>query len=347
MSDTVNYVLKKEDLTDFLSSFSDYKVVLPVKKDGAVKFRTYDGEGPDLEVGPTQKSCKEVFFPQTEKMFDFKRERNRFVGTEEVNFEPEKTLLFGVRPCDARAMTQLDKVFGEDYRDNYYMDRREKTTIISVGCEESAKNCFCTSVGGGPHTEEGSDMLWTDIGDSYHVEILTEKGEEIVKNTEDFLDKASKEDEKKSEKVKEDAVDKINRSLDTDGLQDALEDVFENDYWEQVADRCIGCGICTLLCPTCYCFDINDIIVGDKGWRERNWDSCQFDYYSIHASGYNPRPEKKHRLRNRLYHKYLYMPKNIDVIGCVGCGRCITNCPTDIDIIEVLEQVEEVSSDGK
>ena len=279
-------------------------------------------------------------------MLNFKREGSRFVGAETSEGSEKPILLFGVRPCDASSMAIIDTLFSWDYIDNYYVNRRNNATVISLCCtlpDMPQKNCFCTSVGGSPYGKEGSDMLWTDIGDSYLVESLSDKGKKILYGGKNLFKDATTDHKKKAQVVQKEAEKSIERKLDRNGISDALEKTFDSEYWDEFPKRCLGCGICTLLCPTCHCFDINDIVSKGKGWRERTWDSCQYPYYTLHASGHNPRPVKKHRQRNRIYHKFLYMDKNLDVLGCVGCGRCISKCPVNIDIIEVIESAKEVA----
>lgn len=339
-------IIDKDKVSELLVKLSDYDIYGPVEEDGLVFYRKLKGE-PLLDFENADKPPKKLFFPQTEKMFEFEVEGPKIVDIKEPeNTDESPMLLFGIRPCDARAMTVLDKLFTWDYIDPYYVDKRERATIISFSCTQPdmpLTNCFCTSVGGSPSSEEGADMLWTEVGDKYIVESFTDKGEKILESGGKIFSEADEEDERSAEEAKKKAEESIGRKLEIEGLQEALDKSFESDYWEEIAQRCLGCGVCTLLCPTCHCFDINDIVTQGKAWRERTWDSCQYPYYTVHASGHNPRLDKKHRQRNRLYHKFLYMDRNLDVIGCVGCGRCISNCPVDIDIIEVAEGIKEVA----
>lgn len=337
--------ITKNNVPAFLEKLSGFDIYAPVEEDGNVFYRPLKGE-PLLDFDNSRKPPKEVFFPQTEKMFDFEVEAARVTDVKDPEFSDRPLLLFGIRPCDARAMTVLDKLFSWDYVDPYYVKRRERSTIISFGCTQPhmpLAGCFCTSVGGSPGSTEGADMLWTDIGDKYVVESLTDKGNKMLDLGGGVFTDAGADDEAAAKSAIKKAEDGIGRTLDINGVAEALEASFDSDYWEKFAQRCLGCGICTLLCPTCHCFDINDIVAKGKTWRERNWDSCQYSYYTIHASGHNPRPEKKHRQRNRIYHKFLYSNKNLDVLGCVGCGRCISGCPVNIDIIEVVQGAKEAS----
>ena len=333
-------IIGKDKVTDLLGKLSDFNVYVPVEKGGVVSYYPFDKDIL-LDFSNSKKPPKDIFFPQTEKMFDFVIKDLKITDVKEPEFPDEPILLFGARPCDAAANTILDGVFNWDYKDPYYNNKRESAITISLGCTEPRDSCFCTSMGGGPGSSEGSDMLWTDLGDRYLVESVTGKGEKILELGGDLFTDASESDEDAAQEVTKKAEKSIVRTLDLDGVTEALENAFGSDYWEEFANRCLGCGICTLLCPTCHCFDINDVITKGKGWRERTWDTCQTSYYSVHASGHNPRPEKSYRQRNRIYHKLLYMGKNLEVVGCVGCGRCISGCPVNIDIIEVVEGVKE------
>ena len=278
-------------------------------------------------------------------MFDLVREGMIFVDVEEPDRSSKQIVVLGMRPCDARSLTMLDKLFNWDYKDPYYIEKRERATVIALACtlpDMPHHNCFCTSLGGSPSSTDGVDILLTDIGDSYYAEPLTDKGNRLMEIAGSAFGDARDADASNAAKAKQEAEAAIVKKLNLEGVKEALESNFESPYWEEFSKRCLGCGVCTLLCPTCHCFDINDIISHGKGRRERTWDSCQYEYYSIHASAHNPRPEKKHRQRNRIYHKFLYMEENLGVVGCVGCGRCIFGCPVNIDIVEVVEGAKEV-----
>jgi ferredoxin len=134
--------------------------------------------------------------------------------------------------------------------------------------------------------------------------------------------------------------------MTVDNIEKKLDMIFESTYWEENARKCIGCGVCTFLCPTCHCFDIHDETntASNHGARIRVWDSCMYPEYTKQASGYNPRPTRMNRLRNRIYHKFNYIPKQYQVFGCVGCGRCIEKCPMAIDIIDIINNAWEVPS---
>jgi len=347
------WIIGKDKILDLLGRLSDFEIYGPVAEDNVTLYKRPNGseQQPDMNLDflNSRKPPKEIFFPQTEKMFDLVMDGSKVIGVKEPEFPDDPILLFAVRPCDVRATNYMDTLFGGDYIDPYYVNKRERATIISFSCTQSGlslQNCFCTSVGGSPSSTEGADMLWTDIGDRYLVESVTDKGQAILDAGGDLFAAAAQDDEKAADDAKKTAENAVGRKLNTEGITEALEASFNSDYWKELSQRCLGCGICTLLCPTCHCFDINDVSSRDNAWRERTWDSCQYPYYSIHASGHNPRPEKTQRQRNRIYHKFLYSEMNMDMLGCVGCGRCITNCPVNIDIIEVINNVKALANSG-
>ena len=251
-------------------------------------------------------------------------------------------MAFGIRPCDARAFTIVDNVCGWDFPDPYYQKRREGTTLVGLACAEPCANCFCPSVGGAPASEKGLDALMFDLGDYYYVKTLTDKGEEFAKAA--GLEAGGGPEAKAAEKQGEEALKKISRSIDTEGIPEHLPALYDDRFWEQFSDRCLGCGICTFLCPTCHCFDIQDECEAFDSRRARMWDTCMFAEYTRHTSGHNPRPTRKERTRNRISHKYSYFPQKFDVIACVGCGRCIKNCPVNIDILDILEKSRQAGA---
>ncbi|MDI6831333.1 MAG: 4Fe-4S dicluster domain-containing protein [Actinomycetota bacterium] len=332
--------LSKEKMGEVLGELSKFRLVAPAKSDEVVVFKQIgDPQEAFLDYGNSTVPPKKFAFPQTETLFRF------MVGSPELkekNVEEEgTTVIFGLRPCDARAMAIVDKLFSWDFDDPYYLKRRELTTLVGIACvEPPSVNCFCTSLQGSPFGTEGLDMLLTDMGDYYLVQSLTEKGEKLAETLSSQLEEAPAGDEKKAEEMARESEGRIRRSISTAGIPEKLPGLWENELWKRVSAACLGCGICTFLCPTCHCFDIQDEVdEGGEGRRCRMWDSCMFEEYTLHASGHNPRPTRRERTRNRINHKYSYYPNRFGVIACVGCGRCINLCPVNIDILDILDQV--------
>lgn len=335
------WMINKDKLDELLTKLSDYHIYGPVTGEGGTQFSSLGDGSLDLDFANADRPAKGLFFPQTQKMFDFEMKDHKVIGVNEPEVSTASLLLFGARPCDVHAVKTLDRLFNWDFADPYYNQVRDRTTVISLICTRPRANCFCTSVGGGPASSEGSDMLWTDLGEAYHVEAFTDKGEKIAQLGGQLFGPAGDDEVQQAVEVKQSSMEAIERTLDIEAAREALKQSFESDYWEALARRCLGCGVCTLLCPTCHCFDINDVVSQGKMWRERTWDTCQFKYYTVHASGHDPRPVQRHRQRNRIYHKIAYMPERLGHDGCVGCGRCIIHCPVNIDIIQVLEDLQE------
>lgn len=340
------WTLNKRQLPDLLALWQEYEIWGPREQQGEVRYQPLNGNQVELQHFNSKRPPKEAFFPQTERMFDFQLEKGQVVSVSRPPLEHRKILILGARPCDARAMTSLDRLFNWDYVDPYYGDRREGALVVAQGCTQPRPSCFCTSVGGDPHGTDGTDLLWTDLGDLYHIQAHTPAGEALAAKAKALLKPPDTSRRVELKRIQEAARQAISRTFETEGLQAALKEHFEHPYWEEVASRCLGCGICTLLCPTCHCFDINDITNHGQMWRERTWDTCQFAYYSIHASGHNPRPAQRERQRNRILHKFLYMDERIEGPGCVGCGRCVAHCPENIDIVESIVTIKEATPHG-
>jgi ferredoxin len=286
--------------------------------------------------------AKASFFPPAEKIFSFRK------GEEGYRIEPAaldepKQLIFGIRPCDANALAILDNVFKDTYEDPYYLPRRKNTLLVGLGCARPYDSCFCTSLGSSPTDAKNVDLMLIDIGDEFLVEAVTEAGKGLIDRTAG-LEETSEADETRAGEVKETSRRKVTRELDIGAIEKNLLSGFENeDYWERVAAKCISCGVCTLLCPTCHCFDINDEAVRQQGVRLRSWDSCAFPVYTKMPME-NPRVEKYRRVRQKVSHKYGFYPMNFGVIACTGCGRCIRLCPVNWDITQTLASLPAAQS---
>ena len=330
--------LQKEKLKDFLDVLSKQKLFAPVKEGETYSFApvTADTEI-SLEYTNTTKPPKDVLFPQTESLFYYQ------YGDVNIDSKPEAEdrVVLGIRPCDAKAFNIVDNLFSWDEDDTLYLEKREKATLVGLSCLEPCVNCFCTSLNGGPASTEGLDVLMTDLGESFLLQPVTEKGDKLIQEAGDCLDNAEENDNKKAEELQQAAEQKISRKVEVEDIPEKLKELWESEIWQDISDACLGCGICTYLCPTCHCFDIQDEVEGFDGRRCRMWDSCMFEEYTLHASGHNPRSTRRERTRNRINHKYNYFVNRFGSIACVGCGRCTSYCPVNIDILNILNQVKE------
>lgn len=332
--------LRFDDLRDFVSSLLDvYQVFAPVN--GSDRLARVDAStSVDLRRGNTKLSPKSFFFPQIETLFIFDRKtHDAHEKDEEVQEKP--LLLFGIRPCDARAFTLMDRIFVNDApRDPYYLKRKESAVTITLACTHPSPTCFCTSVGCAPDAEDGADVIFFELEHRYLIKTLTPHGDAVIERIQACMHNATEDDNREKDYLMKEANEKVERCFDCEALCAKLDD-FDAPYWQELHQKCLGCGVCTFLCPTCHCFDITDEILRRLGRRVRTWDSCMFPLFTQHASGHNPRPTQKERLRQRIMHKFNYTKKCYDETFCVGCGRCILYCPANIDIRQLIKEILE------
>ena len=332
-------LLSKESFEKLVSKLisDDKKVMAPVKKAKLVEFQyisSFDEMTDDYIL--TTQSAKSVAFPRYEKYLDYSTSKKgvRLKDTD-INAIPE-VMLIGVRPCDANGFSSLDAIFGWDYKDELYLEKYKKTTVIGISCHKSDAYCFCTSVGGHPGSTKGSDILLTKLSNGdFLAEIITEKGQKVLTSYPDFFEAPSTEEKDKNLAV-------VEVKFDVNKITSNLAAYFENPLWIDQSLRCIGCGACAYVCPTCACFDIQDEYNLKFGNRTRCWDSCGYSMFTIHTSGHNPRVVQSQRWRQRVMHKFSYMPDRLNVVGCVGCGRCSRACPVDMNLSEHLVNISEV-----
>lgn len=278
----------------------------------------------------TTNSAKSVVFPRTEKLFSYKKTKENTEITDASTETFPEVVLWGTRPCDAAAFIPLTDTFNGDYPDVLYNNRLGKVYVLSFSCSTCDEYCFCTSVNGGPGNTAGSDILFTKLSNGdYLAEAITEKGKQLVADNQSLFEAAPSE-------AKEPNLAKVQTYFNQDEIQAKLQNLFENPVWDEKSRACLGCGSCAFVCPVCSCFDIQDEKHGSKGSRLRCWDSCGFSLFTLHTSGHNPRETQGARWRQRILHKFLYMPNKSKVAGCVGCGRCSRACPADINILETV-----------
>ncbi len=339
-------ILTKKSFTKWMETLATVQMYAPVLKDDLWSYELVEGNKITTEYTNAIQSPKKIIFPQREFFLEFSQNDDGTQELQELLPEDKESIIFGVRPCDAKGVSHMDKVFSGDFEDVYYWKRRKQVTLVGVGCNTPpSPNCFCTSVDGAPFSHEGLDVLLTDMGDNYYIQTFTKKGDKLV-NMAKGLFKAPNAKEKTDLLSQQKAAENsLPRHLkDTKKIPPKLKDLFDSEIWDDEAMSCIRCGICTYLCPTCHCFDISDEITSHspvKGKRVRNWDNCQFPDFTMHSSGHNPRPDKASRLRQRVMHKFQYFVEIYNNYQCTGCGRCISKCPVGIDIIQVLEKVRD------
>jgi NAD-dependent dihydropyrimidine dehydrogenase PreA subunit len=335
---------------DFIGSLKkagdSYKIFVPVKEGDFHSFRQLDQETrPSLDFQNTRLSAKSVVYPQSERMFECSTDQgtpeNGVLKEAEKDYTPRTVI--GIRPCDAQSFHIVKKNFDNaEYRDPWWVRRFESTVLVGLGCDEPCPTCFCTSVGGGPFQKEFLDALLYDLGDEYIVESITQKGEDFLSKLTGGTD-ADDESIKKAEALSTGAAKKMTSTLPSDKLKNKkVNDLFKAPFWEDVAFSCINCGTCTFLCPTCWCFDIQDETHGKQADRIRNWDTCMSPLFTLEGSGHNPREKKFQRVRQRFMHKLKYYVDKYDSgVQCSGCGRCVRYCPVNIDIRKVAGLMNE------
>lgn len=332
--------ISKQDFNKVLDALAaNAKLLVPMEVDGVTRFAPWDKTGKlALGEGNTLIPPKDAMFPCNEKLFNYEM-TNEEAGISAVMPTAEMTVILGIRPCDVRAIEALDHVFlTKGYVDEPYKIRRDNTLLVSLGCNQPEATCFCSSVGGDPMRAEKADVMMWDLGESYGLEAISDKGKDLLKKIDNLLSKSSNQPP---------AAGKFQLEFDFGGVTEKLHDMFLHPIWDHWYQKCLGCGTCTFLCPTCHCFDIQEKDTGQwNGYRYRCWDSCMYPEYSLMAGGHNPRPSKKERIRNRFLHKLCFFPERYGMTLCIGCGRCLQACPVGVDITKFIKEVREVSIGG-
>jgi len=339
-------ILNKAKAAEFLGELeSQYRVVVPLQSGTELTFGDLALGQPAIDYkGKTHYPPKEYLFPESEALFTFeisgRRETEAISIKEHLN--ETKTLIWGIRPCDLSAIRVLDAVFLSDPVDPYYQARRMNTLLLALNCNEAGKTCFCNSLGTGPFAHEGSDLVFTDLGDEFLVEIGSKAGEKLIKEQSDLFSNAGNEHEEKAKLLEEKSKGSFTTSLDIEKVKAKLPNAFNSPIWDEQVTKCKIGGTCSFVCPTCHCFNIEDLKRSKKVvQRMRYWDSCQLSGFTQMA-GYNSRTSQGERWRQKIYDKFSYIPSKYNgLIGCVGCGRCVDFCQADIKIAEVLGRVTD------
>jgi len=320
--------LSKDGLLSWLGRLiGERELVAPARVDDLILFKKVDRmEDITFDFQNTTMSPKEFFFPATETIFSVEHKEGK---VELVPAEVDReTVIFGIRPCDAKGIAVLDLPYLKEPADGLYRQHREKTALVGLSCATACAECFCASMGSGPDDASNVDIMLTEADKGYIVQVLTEKGKALLPDSMlNNVDIALPSPPSLPDVPSEDIAGKIRQA-------------FDSPYWDRLADRCVHCKVCSYVCPTCYCFDVRDY--NSKGIidRVRTWESCQSAGFTKIAGGHDPRATKGARLRQRFCHKLFYFPEEFGPLHCVGCGRCVRACPVNIDIREIIKDVQ-------
>ncbi len=284
-------------------------------------------------------SPKDTFFPQLECMFEFQEGKIR----ETVESSPK--FVFGLKACDLKGILFSDDFFKRAFEDRYYLGRIQGRFLVVIGCLNPPRPtaCFCTSAKTGPFAEGGYDWQLVDNGDSYFVETGSQIGVELLERYGEFFKDPPADAERTLDHIKTKAYEAVELRVDFQRALDLMADdqFVPEETYKRIGERCIYCGACLYVCPTCTCFHVFDYLKAGQGARYRNWDACVFEGYTREASGHNPREGKWMRTARRYEHKLRYDYRVTGMSGCVGCGRCLASCPVDIGISKFIQEITE------
>ena len=366
-------VIEPETLDDLVGVLRGrgYLVLGPTVRDGAIVYAELES-GAELPVGWTDRqdggtyrlerrgddarfgyavgphSWKQFLFPPRIRLWQASRNGGGGLEVDEEPVDETPLAFFGARSCDLHAIAIQDRVFvGGRFVDRDYAARREGTFVVAVNCFEPGGTCFCVSMGTGPRAEAGYDLALTEILEGEHrllVEVGSEQGASVLRELR--ARPARQADADAAERAVAGAAARMGRELEAGDLRDLLANNLEHPRWDDVADRCLTCGNCVLVCPTCFCSTVEDHtdLAGEQAERWRTWDTCfSVDHSYIH--GGSVRPDNRSRYRQWMTHKLGTWHDQFGTSGCVGCGRCITWCPVGIDITEEVAAIRATQGD--
>jgi formate hydrogenlyase subunit 6/NADH:ubiquinone oxidoreductase subunit I len=334
--------ISRENLFVLLDGLkADYDVLVPYKKGIFRFYQSYISPSENIVIGEvrTTEPLKGFFTPAIEKVAE---DFNPEIPTE----KRKPFAIVGVKACDLHGFLIQDQVFLKpDRPDPFYARAREDNLIISADCTLALDTCFCLALGHNPYPESHFDINLSEVEGGFVVEAGSTKGRQTLESFKMLFEEASDSALENKGKIRKRTVAEVQSKIEEhevphqDQYQGMIERNYESKIWEEEAKRCVECGGCTMICPTCHCFVLSDQKEGDQFSRCRQWDSCMFRDFAQVAGGGNPRSQLAMRLRNRFEKKFDYFPKVADLYACTGCGRCISGCPANIDIRKVLKRL--------
>jgi NAD(P)H-flavin reductase/Pyruvate/2-oxoacid:ferredoxin oxidoreductase delta subunit len=308
-------------------------------------YRLTPGHGERVfDIVNGQQSWKQFTFPPRQQVGSMRRDPDGHVAFEATPPDPPRLAFLGVRACELAALGIHDRVLaGGTFVDEDYRARREAALVVAVQCTRAGAGCFCTSMGTGPEVRSGHDLVLTELDDGFLLDAATPAGERLLARVPGR--RATAWEEGAAGAAVATVRAEIGDPVATDGLRDRLMDKLDSPRWAEIADRCLACANCTMVCPTCFCTStaVQSDLDGTVNVTERQWDSC-FTVGFAKVAGGNFRPKRADRYRQWLTHKFATWVDQFGTSGCVGCGRCVTWCPVGIDVREELALIAPPAS---
>ena len=345
------YYITKKDFAEFVTHLSKEFRTFYLKSDETsfywkkdqrriLYWQKYSGNLDGLVIGGVRANepLKQFIFSSKEKVSE------DFKGVESRKTKP--LLVIGAKNCDLSSLDILDYVFMQgDFKDPFYINKRESAFIIASDCTKPIDLCFCKALDKEAYPAKNFDMALADIGEGYVVEISGNKAEKYVSKFKNRFRAASRVQLETRDEIRHDterALDKNikqNQIPNSAQLKGIMKKGFSSGVWEEEVKTCVECGCCNFICPTCHCFFLGDSKEKNKNVRYKMWDACLYKDFAIVAGGANPRKRLLQRLRNRYEKKFEFFPNVLDTVACTGCGRCISGCPGKIDIRRILKNL--------
>jgi ferredoxin len=361
------YLLTTNGLEQLITVLREngYQTLAPVEQDGSVLwaeiesacelpfgrreeqlpgiYRIFDAEMTYFGVNHGFQSLKSLTFKARQSLVRFTKDEDG-IHFEASAPQAEKIAVIGARACDVAALKIQQKVFEPtSFSDPYFRENRKNMLVVVVNCTQSQSTCFCASMQTGPQVKDGFDLALTEIDSGFLLESASKVGESLIQHLQPAV--ADQNQQQQAVGRVQACADSQSRSLIDGPLTDLLTVHREHPHWQVVADKCLSCGNCTLVCPTCFCHTVEEVpdLSGGSSERFRLWDSC-FNPEHGYIHGKNMRPTTRERYRMWMTHKLGTWHQQFDSSGCVGCGRCITWCPVGIDITEEVAVLMERKS---